>query len=108
VVVEAAEADGHRLFAPNLAMLKDGVVVGATNTGPYVDWWLRTDQPARVSHTAIQVLDSLQAAQGWSRYRILCSQGSPYYPLLERAGFVRAGEMTLFERSLDGGQNVRR
>lgn len=100
-VAKAAADDGHALYAPTHYMVERGEVIGATNIGPHVDWWMRADQGIRGSMVGIQILDSLQVGAGWPRYRMLCAADSPYYPHLERAGFVRIGEMHVFERSTE-------
>lgn len=108
-MAKAAADDGHHLFAPTHYIYDETAseIVGATNTGPYVDWWVRTGKGARASLMVLSALDAVQAAAGYNDYRILCSKDSPYYPVIERHGFFRAGEMTLFQRTIPRYDHVR-
>ena len=96
-VVAAAKEDDHYPHAATHFVSRHGEVVGTFNIGPFVNWWMRSDQK---KYTSIKALIEAQRLLREAKYQHpvwLISRESPYIPYMERSGFQDVdSELKLF------------
>lgn len=98
-VMLAQQTIGHSCILPTHMVMREGEVVGAFSLGavPLVTAWQDPKRVgARDSAMLISMVDSLLSGTGRPIWAIPCQKDSPYYAFMERFGFVKAGDATLF------------
>jgi hypothetical protein len=104
-VKHAARADGHALLAPTHAVLRDRQVIGYVSilAMPVVHVWMDSNAAGvRDSLSMLAQAEAIVRDRGAKHYYLPCQQESPFFPLLEKAGFVDlGGNAHLFHRQLE-------
>ena len=103
-VTEAAHADGDVILWPAHYAIKDGEIVGAfALETPTANWWLHTGKTKiRDSLQMFNTMDALYADRGRKAYIMPTVKTTPYWNILERAGFTKLPEeVHFFLRTLD-------
>lgn len=103
-VIEQAKLDDHGILAPTHIILKNREIAGCLSVGsiPMMLTWIDTRKNNKFDSARIfqTVEESLKFA-GHRFVALPCSPKSPFFPLAEKAGFVRVYENnTLFIKSL--------
>ena len=86
-VVAAAGADNHYPHAATHWVENGGEIVGTFNIGPFVNWWMRTDQNISTSMRAGAKAQRLLKEANILQVVWMVSKDSPYLPYMERFGF---------------------
>ena len=103
-VTEAAHADGDVILWPSHYAIKDGEIVGAfALETPTANWWLHREKvKIRDSLQMLNTMDALYADRGRKAYIMPTVKTTPYWNILERAGFTKLPEeVHFFLRTLD-------
>lgn len=100
ILTQCAAADGHSVIAPTWMVSKGSQIVGAIGLTPAVHIWLDT-QRVRV-RDSVMVMNFFEniLAQQQSIICVPCMKNSPIHPFMEKAGYVNAGEGTIFLKNL--------
>jgi hypothetical protein len=100
-LLEAAHADNHSVVRPTHIVRKDEGIIGYLSIGvlPTVLLWMDTKRAkVRDSLAVITFYENLVAPSGG--VIIPVQSKSPYYPLMEQAGYEKAGDGTIFLKGL--------
>ena len=93
-VVEAAQADQHRVICATHLVEKSGGVVGYASIGgatPMLVWLDRAKVQARDSLYLLNLAENLAANAGVRQLIVPCQTDSPFHPFMEKFGYQNAG-----------------
>lgn len=100
VMTEARE-DEQQMCAPTHAITAMGELRGAMNIVPMVLLWLHTQRNgARSCKDSLAIVENMLANNGNAFMCIPCKKDSPFYEYMERLGYVKAENYTLFMKGL--------
>jgi hypothetical protein len=98
-VTQLAEADAHDCSDANYAIARNGEIIGSLNlpTVTAVGIWLDSKEAKIQDSVAVaHIIRGMMSAMGYRKYAIPCAKESPLYPYLEKAGYQRAQDCTIF------------
>lgn len=99
-LTQAAMADDHNLLCPTHTVLRDGVIIGSISAIaiPLVTIWAHSKLA-----TPRNTVEIVNAARNIGRMKnngnpicTICAPASPIRPLMEKMGFVKYGDTTIF------------
>lgn len=104
-VATAAAADhGHAVLAPTHCLVRDGRIIGYTSIMgmPMVHIWMDTKSAtARDSVGGLAQIEAVLRDRGVGDYYMPCQETSPFFPLMQKAGFEPIGTCVLFRKKLN-------
>lgn len=98
-MLRAAEADNHDCRMDNYVVVKEGQIIGSVGLPvlPTVSIWLDSSKvQARDSLELSNMVRGAMGAFGHNLYCVPCEKKSPLYPYLEKVGYVKGNECTMF------------
>ncbi len=102
-VVNAAIEDNDNMQYPTHALYKDGKIVGSWCLGgiPLTMHWAHSKLfTARDSIIMNATMDSMMDDRGSSSYLMACNKNSPYHSHMEKFGYKKGWDTTLFYKDL--------
>lgn len=98
-VSSLAVADDHDCEDADFAVVREGEIIGALSLPKVtaVGVWLDSKEAGvRDSLAVAYIIRGLMSAMGYRKYVIPCSLKSPLYPYLEKCGYLRGQDCTVF------------
>lgn len=98
-----AQEDKHDLVAPTHVVMKGNEVTGymSINNVPMVLSWLSTKaMTGRDSLSIINLAELIVAHMGWRSVCLPVDNDSPFHPLMEKMGYKKLADVTLFAKVL--------
>jgi len=102
-LTEAARSDGHRVLYPTDIIKQGDEVVGYISVcaTPIVTVWAHSKKIKAIqSVRLLQNLEDRMRAQGMNHYIMPCEKTSPYFPYMQKLGFVPFSENVWHFRNL--------
>ena len=99
----AAKEDNHGVLKPSVSFQRGGHPIGYAGIGtvPMVTYWMDTKQSTVLdSMTAWSFIEGQLHCQGQDLYMIPLRSDSPYFKLMEKAGFVKMDYTHVFAKGL--------
>lgn len=99
----AGEADNHGTGYFTDAVLRGPEIIGGFSlmATPYVNWWMHSQKAGL--RDSLQVMNTVEWGMRRLKQRDLyvpVSDDSPYHQHMERLGYNKLGEFTLFQKGL--------
>lgn len=102
VLSKVAAADNHSIIAPTFVVEKGPQIVGYIGTVPSVLIWMDQDRTSVRDSLMVQnFYENMLAGNNAQIIAVPCKNDSPYFPYMEKAGYIRADQVTLFFKNLN-------
>lgn len=99
----AAGEDGHYVTSPSHIIANEREIVGCVSLGnlPALLVWSHSQKvKARESAYLLNAAENVLSARGVQQFVMPCFENSPYFPAMEKLGFVNLGQPHLFLKTL--------
>jgi hypothetical protein len=103
-LVDAASDDGHCIMYPSHVVKRDEQIIGYGSicVMPVAQCWLHskfvTPRESLILH---RQLDSIVKSTGHNSVITLCTEKSPFYPVMPKLGYTKLFPTTLFIKNYD-------
>jgi len=101
---QVAADDNHTVLYPTHLVKRAGAIIGYASVckTPVVQWWAHSEKmKARDSLTIQTQLEAVLRNAGLSNYVMPCAENSPYFDKMEKLGYIKLGNQTLFFKDLN-------
>jgi hypothetical protein len=102
-LLQAAQSDGHRVLYPTNIIKQGEDIVGYVSVcaTPIVTVWAHSKKIKVIqSVRLLQQLEDGMSAKGMNHYIMPCEKTSPYFPYMQKLGFVPFSENVWHFRNL--------
>lgn len=100
----AAAGDSHCVMWPTHVLQKDGETVGYVSvcSMPVVNVWVHSQKTSALENVrTLKAVEAALRANGITEYVMPCADDSPFFEKMQRLGFSKIGQTTLFVKRLD-------